>query len=663
VVVTGIVRWTGLEASALRQARRMSVREFAAHLGVNDAAVSNWERRGDLARLRYHTQEILDTDLAMAPAGVRERFDVLLRDAHGAAARPSDGPGGTDAQAGGVTAPEVGTLGQRSAARTRDLLQTLQPRLAENLTYLTPCGILERWEEFLSSAARVFLVKGLSGSGKTRMTYHAADALAPVADIQLLTTASWDLAVVDLATEILRYASVPAGDDALLTLERASNLLARPCLVLIDGIGSQEDFDRIGRQVDVVLRQVGKNTLRFVLLARTPPEIDVTGYPVLSASIFDGKDEGAGTSWLLGTWGTADARRTWNASRSEGSPEFDDLPPSIRQLVRLPQYMHLVRAADPGGPSGEVNAFALIRRCVDAILRGQIREIDTAATILTDLAAHQLAHLVPEGIDGTADDALPDSGDPTEVVTYLPQLLRWSGSGRPEFTHDNLREFFFASMIADQLKAEGPSLAAVAAMNDLAAAATTSASARQVFEFVAESLDESAPDLLTAVALSPTLSLDTTLPLLIGLASKGLGFATSQVWISAARRCGTNPSLELARALLTGPALRDAMGPSIPAGSSVPWAASGRRSGPRRQPSSSRRWTRTLPGTCWRPPTSTHRRRRRSSPGTSSSSSPRAKTSPHRSGPCSPTRTGGSGPLWQKDCGTSALPATESSSP
>jgi 3-keto-L-gulonate-6-phosphate decarboxylase/HEAT repeat protein len=536
----------------------MSVREFAAHLGVNDAAVSNWERRGDLARLRYHTQEILDTDLAMAPAAVRERFDVLLTQAHGAAASLSDdGPGG--ARAGGTTASDVGRLGQRSAARTRDLLQTLQPRLAETLTYLAPCGVLERWEEFLSSAARVFVVKGPSGSGKTRMTYHAADALAHVADIQLLTAASWDVAAVDLATEILRYASVPAGDDALLTLERASELLTRPCLVLIDGIGSQDDFDRIGRQVDAVLRQVGKDRLRFVLLARTPPEIEVTGYPVLSASIFDGKDEVAGTSWLLGTWGAADARRTWNSSRAEGSPEFDDLPPSIRQLVRLPQYMHLVRAADPGGPSGDVNAFALIRRCVDAIV-GQVREIDTATTTLTDLAAHQLSHLVPEGIDGTADDALPDRGDLTDVVTNLPQLVRWSGTGRPEFTHDILREFFFASMIADRLKAVGPSLAAVAAMNDLAAAATTSASARQIFEFVAESLDESAPDLLTAVTLSPTVSLDTTLPLLIDLASKGLGFATSQVWVSAARRCGTNPSLELARALLTGPALRDAMG-------------------------------------------------------------------------------------------------------
>lgn len=554
------------EASALRQARRMSVREFAAHLGVNDAAVSNWERRGELARLRYHTQELLDTDLVMAPAGVRERFDVLLRDDRGTATSPGvDGPEATDTRSEGTKAADASRLGRGSSARTRDLLQTLRPRLAETLTYLTPSGLLERWEEFLSSTARVFVIKGPSGSGKTRMTYHAADALAHVADIQLLTVASWDLTAVDLAAEILRYASLPAGEDALLTLERACDLLERPCLVLIDGIGSQEDFDRIGRHVDAVLRQVGKDSLRFVLLTRTPPDVDVSGYPVLSASIFDGLDGSAGTSWLLNAWGAADARRVWNSSRAQGSPEFDDLPPSIRQLVRLPQYMHLVRVAAPGGPSGEVNASALIRRCVDTILRGQAREIDTAVAVLTDLAVHQLARLVPEGIDGTSDDPLPDRSDLAELVANLPQLVRWSATGqRPEFTHDILREFFLARMIADQLKALGPSLAAVAAMNDLAGAATTSASARQVFEFVAESLDDSAPDLLTAVTLSPTLSLDTTLPLLIDLASRGLRFATSQVWISAAHRCAMNPSRELARALLTGPALRDAMGMKHP---------------------------------------------------------------------------------------------------
>jgi hypothetical protein len=52
----------------------MSVRRFAEHLGVNPAAVSNWERRGPAARLRYETQEILDADLAQAPPDVTERF-------------------------------------------------------------------------------------------------------------------------------------------------------------------------------------------------------------------------------------------------------------------------------------------------------------------------------------------------------------------------------------------------------------------------------------------------------------------------------------------------------------------------------------------------------------------------------------------------------------
>lgn len=42
--VANVRWWTGSEARALRLAIRMSVREFAAHLGVNDAAVSNWER-------------------------------------------------------------------------------------------------------------------------------------------------------------------------------------------------------------------------------------------------------------------------------------------------------------------------------------------------------------------------------------------------------------------------------------------------------------------------------------------------------------------------------------------------------------------------------------------------------------------------------------------
>lgn len=65
----------------LRLALRMSVREFAEHLGVNDSAVSNGERRGEQARLRYQTQLDLDTVLVRANDDVRERFELALAQA------------------------------------------------------------------------------------------------------------------------------------------------------------------------------------------------------------------------------------------------------------------------------------------------------------------------------------------------------------------------------------------------------------------------------------------------------------------------------------------------------------------------------------------------------------------------------------------------------
>jgi DNA-binding transcriptional regulator YiaG len=50
--VNGVGRWTGREVRALREARRMSVREFAAHLGVSDRMVSKWEAGGPGLRPR-----------------------------------------------------------------------------------------------------------------------------------------------------------------------------------------------------------------------------------------------------------------------------------------------------------------------------------------------------------------------------------------------------------------------------------------------------------------------------------------------------------------------------------------------------------------------------------------------------------------------------------
>ena len=77
-VVATVVRWSGREARALREARRMTVRAFATHLGLAKGSVINWERRGELARLRRETQEILDRDLSMVDDDTRARFNAAL---------------------------------------------------------------------------------------------------------------------------------------------------------------------------------------------------------------------------------------------------------------------------------------------------------------------------------------------------------------------------------------------------------------------------------------------------------------------------------------------------------------------------------------------------------------------------------------------------------
>lgn len=76
-----VLRWTGLEARLLRQALRMSVRGFAEHLGYNDAAVSNWERRAENARLRTQTQRDLDVALKLADDDAQERFFTTMAQA------------------------------------------------------------------------------------------------------------------------------------------------------------------------------------------------------------------------------------------------------------------------------------------------------------------------------------------------------------------------------------------------------------------------------------------------------------------------------------------------------------------------------------------------------------------------------------------------------
>ncbi|GAA3351404.1 hypothetical protein GCM10020358_80970 [Amorphoplanes nipponensis] len=69
--------WTGWEANALRKALRMSVTEFAEHLGAARRTVAKWSSRGREIQMRPEMQAALDTVLARASAEVRERFEQL----------------------------------------------------------------------------------------------------------------------------------------------------------------------------------------------------------------------------------------------------------------------------------------------------------------------------------------------------------------------------------------------------------------------------------------------------------------------------------------------------------------------------------------------------------------------------------------------------------
>ncbi len=77
--MTTVQQWSGAEVRALRTARRMSLREFAAHLGVSDRMVSKWEAGGFRIRPRPVNQAALDTSLAQAGVDAHARFMELRR--------------------------------------------------------------------------------------------------------------------------------------------------------------------------------------------------------------------------------------------------------------------------------------------------------------------------------------------------------------------------------------------------------------------------------------------------------------------------------------------------------------------------------------------------------------------------------------------------------
>jgi hypothetical protein len=87
-----VVTWTGHEATALRRAARLSLREFAAQLGYSQRIVGLWSQRGSEIILRPHTQRDLNTMLKELDSDGRLRFQQLLDTTTGQHPYPPGGP-------------------------------------------------------------------------------------------------------------------------------------------------------------------------------------------------------------------------------------------------------------------------------------------------------------------------------------------------------------------------------------------------------------------------------------------------------------------------------------------------------------------------------------------------------------------------------------------
>lgn len=76
--MTTVQRWSGVEVRALRDAKRMSLRDFAAHIGVSERMISKWEAGRDEIHPRPVNQAALDTVLSRCDPDARARFTALV---------------------------------------------------------------------------------------------------------------------------------------------------------------------------------------------------------------------------------------------------------------------------------------------------------------------------------------------------------------------------------------------------------------------------------------------------------------------------------------------------------------------------------------------------------------------------------------------------------
>ncbi|RFS39018.1 hypothetical protein D0Q02_30925 [Micromonospora craniellae] len=192
--------------------------------------------------------------------------------------------------------------------------------------------------------------------------------------------------------------------------------------------------------------------------------------------------------------------------------------------------------------------------CVQSILIRAGSDVSTMIIALSDSAIRQSGVLLPSSLG--LSEKLPSRGAWPPMPDLTPLVLPEQAG--PRFSHAVIREYFVAIHIADLIIHKGRSVAAVEALNDLAEQAVSSASVRGIFELVVCAIDERDPSLAAAIALSPMAGPDTTLPLMLCVATPTM--RSPEVVQSCARRCHQPNALELTRSLLSSPAPAAALG-------------------------------------------------------------------------------------------------------
>jgi len=169
-------RWSGRESRILRQALRLTVRDFAEDLGVSPRTVSKWEAGGAAHIPRPELQAALDTALSRATDEQRDRFEGAV----GASAEPRPSPpwGGRDRRR---SAP--GVLGLVDVAQMRDEVRSLTAAydITPSVSLLAPAARRQ---------AQITDLRTQAPHGPVRRELYAAEAEASTLMGQLVWDAS-----------------------------------------------------------------------------------------------------------------------------------------------------------------------------------------------------------------------------------------------------------------------------------------------------------------------------------------------------------------------------------------------------------------------------------------------------------------------------------------